>query len=418
MENLRTVRGVNDILPDVMHKHNYINQIGASVCNQSCYEQVDTPIFEFADLFIKPLGETSDIVTKENYIFKDKSNNTLMLRPEGTTSVVRAAINAGLTQNLPKRFFYYGPMFRYERPQKGRLRQFNQFGIELLGIDNVFGDVEVINLGYNFLKKLKLLNKIDLVINSLGDQESRLKYREELVIYFNKYKNDLSEESKLRLKKNPLRILDSKSNKDREIINTAPDYSKFLNKESTKYFEDVCKALNNLDIPFSSNSKLVRGLDYYSHTTFEFKTNLIGAQDTILAGGRYDGLSKMISNFSLPGVGWAAGIERIALMIEKKYTFNPLVVLIPQMDTHNFKVLEFYKKLLDVGIRTEMIYSGSLNKKLKRANKISATFAVIVGENEIKNNVVQLKNFQNGEQVEMKFEELITMFKSMDVSNC
>ena len=418
MENLRTVRGVNDILPDVMHKHNYINQIGASVCNQSCYEQVDTPIFEFADLFIKPLGETSDIVTKENYIFKDKSNNTLMLRPEGTTSVVRAAINAGLTQNLPKRFFYYGPMFRYERPQKGRLRQFNQFGIELLGIDNVFGDVEVINLGYNFLKKLKLLNKIDLVINTLGDQESRLKYREKLVIYFNKYKNDLSEESKVRLKKNPLRILDSKSNKDREIINTAPDYSKFLNKESTKYFEDVCKALNDLDIPFSSNSKLVRGLDYYSHTTFEFKTNLIGAQDTILAGGRYDGLSKMISNLSLPGVGWAAGIERIALMIEKKYTFNPLVVLIPQMDTHNFKVLEFYKKLLDVGIRTEMIYSGSLNKKLKRANKISATFAVIVGENEIKKNVVQLKNFQNGEQVEMKFEELITMFKSMDVSNC
>ena len=418
MENLRTVRGVNDILPDVMHKHNYINQIGASVCNQSCYEQVDTPIFEFADLFIKPLGETSDIVTKENYIFKDKSNNTLMLRPEGTTSVVRAAINAGLTQNLPKRFFYYGPMFRYERPQKGRLRQFNQFGIELLGIDNVFGDVEVINLGYNFLKKLKLLNKIDLVINTLGDQESRLKYREKLVIYFNKYKNDLSEESKVRLKKNPLRILDSKSNKDREIINTAPDYSKFLNKESTKYFEDVCKALNDLDIPFSSNSKLVRGLDYYSHTTFEFKTNLIGAQDTILAGGRYDGLSKMISNLSLPGVGWAAGIERIALMIEKKYTFNPLVVLIPQMDIHNFKVLEFYKKLLDVGIRTEMIYSGSLNKKLKRANKISATFAVIVGENEIKKNVVQLKNFQNGEQVEMKFEELITMFKSMDVSNC
>ena len=418
MENLRTVRGVNDILPDVMHKHNYINQIGASVCNQSCYEQVDTPIFEFADLFIKPLGETSDIITKENYIFKDKSNNTLMLRPEGTTSVVRAAINAGLTQNLPKRFFYYGPMFRYERPQKGRLRQFNQFGIELLGIDNVFGDVEVINLGYNFLKKLKLLNKIDLVINTLGDQESRLKYREKLVIYFNKYKNDLSEESKVRLKKNPLRILDSKSNKDREIINTAPDYSKFLNKESTKYFEDVCKALNDLDIPFSSNSKLVRGLDYYSHTTFEFKTNLIGAQDTILAGGRYDGLSKMISNLSLPGVGWAAGIERIALMIEKKYTFNPLVVLIPQMDTHNFKVLEFYKKLLDIGIRTEMIYSGSLNKKLKRANKISATFAVIVGENEIKNNVVQLKNFQNGEQVEMKFEELITMFKSMDVSNC
>ena len=417
MENLRTVRGVNDILPDVMQKHNYINQIGTFVCNQSCYEQIDTPIFEFADLFIKPLGETSDIVTKENYVFKDKSNNTLMLRPEGTTSVVRALINSGLTQSLPKRFFYYGPMFRYERPQRGRLRQFNQIGAELLGVDNAFGDVEVINLGYNFLKKLQLLSKVDLVINTLGDLESRLKYREQLVKYFNKYKNDLSEESKIRLKKNPLRILDSKSYKDRKIINTAPDYSKSLNKASINYFEDVCKALNDLDISYVKDSNLVRGLDYYSHTTFEFKTNLIGAKDTILAGGRYDGLSKMISNLSVSGVGWAAGIERIALMIEKKYIFNPLVVLIPQMDKHNFKVLKLYKKLLDEGVRTEMFYSGSLNKKLKRANKISASFAVIVGEDEIKKNLVQLKNFQSGEQVQMKFEELIIKVKSMDNSN-
>ena len=418
MENPRTVRGVHDILPDVMHKYNYINQIGAFVCNQSCYEQIDTPIFEFADLFIKPLGETSDIVTKENYIFKDKSNNTLMLRPEGTTSVVRAIINAGLTQNMPKRYFYFGPMFRYERPQKGRLRQFNQFGIELLGVDNAFGDIEVINLGYNFLKKLKLLNKVDLVINTLGDQESRSKYRDELVLYFNKYKSDLSEESRIRLKKNPLRILDSKINRDKEIIKNAPDYSKFLNKFSIKYFEDVCIALESLNIPFMRDPYLVRGLDYYSHTTFEFKTKLIGAQDTILAGGRYDGLSKMISNISLPGVGWAAGVERIALMIDKKYSFNPLVVLIPHAEKHNFIILELYKKLIDEGIRTEMIYSGSLNKKLKRANKILAKFAVIIGENEIRNNVVQLKNLQNGEQLEMKFEELLTKFKSMDVSNC
>ena len=418
MENPRTVRGVHDILPNVMHKYNYINQIGAFICNQSCYEQIDTPIFEFADLFIKPLGETSDIVTKENYIFKDKSNNTLMLRPEGTTSVVRAIINAGLTQNMPKRYFYFGPMFRYERPQKGRLRQFNQFGVELLGVDNAFGDIEVINLGYNFLKKLKLLNKVDLVINTLGDQESRSKYRDELVLYFNKYKSDLSEESRIRLKKNPLRILDSKINRDKEIIKNAPDYSKFLNKFSIKYFEDVCIALESLNIPFMRDPYLVRGLDYYSHTTFEFKTNLIGTQDTILAGGRYDGLSKMISNISLPGVGWAAGVERIALMIDKKYSFNPLVVLIPHAEKHNFIILELYKKLIDEGIRTEMIYSGSLNKKLKRANKILAKFAVIIGENEIRNNVVQLKNLQNGEQLEMKFEKLLMKFKSMDFSNC
>ncbi len=225
MENLRTVRGVNDLLPQSMSKHNIIKETGKSICNYFCYQEIDTPIFEFADLFAKPLGETSDIVTKENYVFNDRSNNTLMLRPEGTTSIVRSIINAGLTQNFPQRLFYSGPMFRYERPQKGRLRQFNQFGVELIGVDSFFGDVEVINLAFNFLKKLDLLNKNILYINSLGDKESRFNYKNALVSYLEKYKKDLSKDSIIRLKLNPLRILDSKNIHDKNILKDAPQFS-------------------------------------------------------------------------------------------------------------------------------------------------------------------------------------------------
>ena len=413
MKNLRTVRGVNDLFPEIMDKHNYIKQVGSTICKNFCYQEIDIPIFEFADLFIKPLGETSDIVTKENYIFNDRSNNTLMLRPEGTAGIVRAIINAGLTQSLPQRFYYYGPMFRYERPQKGRLRQFHQFGVELLGIESFLGDVEVIKLAYSFLKKLNLLEKTVLYVNSLGDSESRLKFRNEIVSYFGKYKNDLSEESKIRLEKNPLRILDSKDANDKDIIEGAPKFINFLNFDSKDYFEKVCRSLETLRIPFCVDQKLVRGLDYYSHTTFEFKTGYLGTQDTILAGGRYDGLSKMISNFNIPGVGWAAGIERISLLVQKKYFFEPDVILIAQSDEINLKILKLHDLLLENDFKTEMLYSGSLNKKLKRANKVCAKFAIIVGENELNNEVVMFKNLQNGEQELVKLDSLIKKLKNL-----
>ena len=418
MKNLRTVRGVNDLFPEALDKHNYIKEVGSTICKNFCFQEIDIPIFEFADLFIKPLGETSDIVTKENYIFNDRSNNTLMLRPEGTAGIVRAIINAGLTQSLPQRYYYYGPMFRYERPQKGRLRQFHQFGVELLGIESFLGDVEVIKLAYSFLKKLNLLEKTVLYINSLGDSESRLKYRNEIVSYFGKYKNDLSVESKIRLEKNPLRILDSKDSNDKEIIAGAPEFINFLNSKSKDYFEKVCRSLEALQIPFCVDQKLVRGLDYYSHTTFEFKTSYVGTQDTILAGGRYDGLSKMISNFNIPGVGWAAGIERISLMIQRKYIFEPDVILIAQSDKINLKILKIHELLLENDLKTEMIYSGSLNKKLKRANKVSAKFAIIVGENELNNKVVMFKNLQNGKQELVELDALIKKLKNCINSTC
>lgn len=411
MEKFQTVRGVKDILPDEMSKVNFILKKAINICEIGCYEEIATPIFEFSQLFEKPLGETSDIVTKENYVFNDRSNNSLMLRPEGTTSVVRAVTNEGLIQSLPKRLFYHGPMFRYERPQKGRMRQFHQFGVELLGVDNFFGDVEVIFLANGFLNKLGLDNDVILKINSLGDNESRNKYKIALKSYLNKFKKDLSNDSLIRLDKNPLRILDSKNKDDIKILESAPGYKNFLNELSLNFFDSVCTSLQNLKIKFEIDQSLVRGLDYYSHTTFEFISKQIGSQNTILAGGRYDDLSTMISNKKFSGVGWAAGIERLAFLVDSKYSFSPQVSLISQSEEFDQFILKIYKKLIDINIRSEIIYDGSLNKKLKKANKRNSPYAIIVGQNEIDKNVVQLKNLNTGVQKFLDINSVIEFLK-------
>ena len=411
MENFQTVRGVKDLLPDELSKIRFIEQQASLVCKNACYEEISTPIFEFAKLFEKPLGETSDIVTKENYVFQDRSNNTLMLRPEGTTSVVRAVINASLIQDLPKRFFYYGPMFRYERPQKGRLRQFHQFGVELLGIEDYFADIEIIYLAKCFLEKINVLSQTSLKINSLGDNESREKYKKKLKSFLEKYVSDLSPESKVRLQNNPLRILDSKNQKDIEILSSAPKFQSYLNKQSLDFFNSVCEGLERLKVNFEIDQSLVRGLDYYSHTAFEFMTNFVGSQDAVLAGGRYDDLSKLISKQKFPGVGWAAGIERLSMLLDYKYNFVPIVALIGQSDKYYNILLDYYKKLLDNKINTQIIYNGTLSKKFKKANKLECLFAIIIGEHEIENGILQLKNLKTGEQQQLTFVEAIHIIK-------
>ena len=412
MENFQTVRGVKDLLPEELGKMRFIEQQAALVCKNACYEEISVPIFEFAELFEKPLGETSDIVTKENYVFQDRSNNTLMLRPEGTTGVVRAAINESLLQDFPKRFFYYGPMFRYERPQKGRLRQFHQFGVELLGVKDYFADVEVIYIAECFLKKVDVFSKVILKINSLGDTESRENYKRELKSFLGKYKSDLSQESKIRLQNNPLRILDSKNKKDIEILSSAPKFRSYLNKPSLEFFNSVCEGLDRLKVKFEIDQSLVRGLDYYSHTAFEFKTNFVGSQDTVLAGGRYDDLSKLISKQNFPGVGWAAGIERISMLLDYKYNFIPIVGLIGHSNQHYHILLDYYKKFLVNKINTQIIYNGTLSKKFKKADKLNCKFVVILGENEIENGVLQLKNLKTGEQQQLDFEKAIEIIKT------
>ena len=412
MENLRTVRGVHDLLPDELHKHQIVIKSGLEISNKYNYSQIEIPIFEFSEVFTKPLGNSSDIVTKENYVFKDRSEDELMLRPEGTSGVVRAFLNAGLVQDVPQRFSYYGPMFRYERPQKGRLRQFKQFGIECLGLPSSMADIEVISLGNDFLCQLGLLDKINLKINTLGDFESRKMYKDALVIYLNDYQSKLSRDSLKRLSVNPLRILDSKNEGDQKIIENAPNILEYLNPNSKARFHDICEGLDHLNIEYTIDNNLVRGLDYYCHTAFEFTTNELGSQGTVLAGGRYDGLSKMLGGPDVPGVGWAAGIERLALMVQNEFVNQTDVVLIGQSENINFSLLPIMKKLVQNGIKTEIIYNGNLSKKFRRANKIKALFAIILGEEEISKKVIKLKDLRMGSEEFLDLNHAIKRIKN------
>ena len=411
MEKLRTVRGVHDLLPDTLHKHNIVINEGLKISAKYSYEQIETPIFEFAEVFTKPLGKTSDIVTKENYIFKDRSEDELMLRPEGTSGVVRAFLNAGLTQDIPKRYSYFGPMFRYERPQKGRLRQFKQFGIECMGINNSMADIEVIGLGNDFLSRLNILDKIQLKINTLGDIDSRLRYRQALVEYLNDFKLELSNESIKRLSENPLRILDSKNEVDRKIIVNAPSVLDYLNEVSRDRFEKVCEGLNVLKIKYHIEKNLVRGLDYYCHTAFEFITSDLGAQGTVLAGGRYDGLAKMLGGSDIAGVGWAAGVERLALLIEGEYINKPDLVLMAVSEKLEPLLLPIMKKLVSEDLKVEMLCTGNMSKKFKRANKVNASYAIILGEEELSQNIIKLKNLILGSEKYISLDQAIKIIK-------
>jgi len=413
MEKLRTVRGVHDLLPDILHKQNLVINEGLKISEKYCYQQIETPIFEFAEVFTKPLGKTSDIVTKENYIFKDRSEDELMLRPEGTSGVVRAFLNAGLTQDIPKRYSYYGPMFRYERPQKGRLRQFKQFGIECIGINNSMADVEVISLGHAFLEKLNILDKINLKINTLGDSETRLRYREALVDYLNDYKSELSNESIKRLSENPLRILDSKNDTDKKILINAPNIIDYLNEASKERFEKVCIGLSALKIKYQIDKNLVRGLDYYCHTAFEFITSDLGSQGTVLAGGRYDGLAKMLGGVDTPGVGWAAGVDRLSLMINEEFTNKPDLVLMAVSENLEPLLMPIMKKLVDKGLKVEILITGNMSKKFKRANKVDASYAIILGEEELSKNIIKLKNLIIGSERYVSLDEAIKVIKNL-----
>ena len=412
MEKLRTVRGVHDLLPYELHKHNVVINAGLEISDKYNYSQIETPIFEFSEVFTKPLGKSSDIVTKENYIFKDRNNDELMLRPEGTSGVVRAFLNAGLVQDIPQRFSYYGPMFRYERPQKGRLRQFKQLGIECLGLSSSMADIEVISLGYDFLYKLGVIDKITLTINTLGDFESRQKYRDALINYLKDYQAKLSKDSIRRLSINPLRILDSKDHEDKKIIQNAPNILDFLNFESKTRFEEICKGLDQLNIKYNIDKNLVRGLDYYCHTAFEFVTNELGSQGTVLAGGRYDGLSKMLGGSDIPGVGWAAGIERLALMISSELVNEIDVVLMGQAESLNYLLLPIMKKLIQEGIKSEIIYTGNFSKKFKRANKIKASYAIILGKEEINKNILKFKDLKSGYEELLNLDQIIKILKN------
>lgn len=410
---LQPVRGTHDLLPEEMRKYRFVTSHALSVAQYYGYGEIATPIFEFSDVFHRTLGDTSDVVTKETYSFTDRGGESLTLRPEFTASIARAFISNGLQDQLPLKFFYAGPAFRYERPQKGRQRQFHQIGTELLGVDSPLGDVESIALAYHVLGELGLAEKIKLEINTLGDAESRTAYRDALVAYFTQHASALSEDSRLRLERNPLRILDSKDEGDRAIIASAPRMEEHLTPAAQAYFAAVLDGLGELGVEAHRNERLVRGLDYYNHTVFEFTTDQLGAQGTVLAGGRYDGLISLMGGPATAGMGWAAGVERLmALMDFATHPDFPRAVrpiaVIPLGAAAEKAALTITQALRVDEFTVELGYKGNAGKRMKRADKLGARVAVILGDDELARGMVLLKDLDKGTQEEVALVNLAT----------
>ena len=411
MAKIQNVRGTYDLDGDAKKKTKQVTRIGESVVEKYGFEEIETPIFEFTEVFARNLGDTSDIVTKEMYCFEDRGGESLTLRPEGTAGAIRAFVSNGMQQNLPLKLYYQGPMFRYERPQKGRQRQFTQFGVELLGADTPQADVEVIAMAYEFLEKLGLQGQVTVEINSLGDTESRNTYREKLVNYLRQHYDELSEDSKNRLERNPLRVLDSKEECDKIVVENAPLYADSLNEASRIFFAKVLAGLDRLGIKYRVNNRLVRGLDYYTHTVFELVTDKLGAQGTVLAGGRYDGLVEQMGGGAVAGIGWACGVERLAMLLENAAETPRPVAVIPVNDEVNEAAMEIAQKIRLAGMRVEQGYSGNMKKRMIKANKVNSRVAVIIGPDELAEGKAAVKNLDSGEQKIVNVENIVEEVK-------
>jgi histidyl-tRNA synthetase len=408
MQSLQPVRGTQDLLPDATRRHRRVRETARALAALYGFEEIETPIFEFTEVFARPIGEHTDIVAKEMYSLKDRGGEELSLRPEYTAGVVRAVLSNRLMQSTPLKFFSSGPVFRYERPQKGRFRQFNQINIELLGVAQPQADVEVVALARRVLTELGIGNRVVLELNTLGDPESRAAYRCALVAYFSSKRSELSEDSRRRLDANPLRILDSKDPRDIRINADAPLFSHYLNDESQKFFALLRDGLDQLGIAYRLNPRLVRGLDYYTHSVFEFVTTDLGAQGTVLAGGRYDGLVETMGGPALPGVGWAAGIERLSMLIAEPPPPPRPVAVIPVGEAGDRLALKIAEDLRRAGIVVDLGYSGNLARRMRRANRINAHVAVLIGEDEIARGVAAVRDLDSGAQTEIALADLST----------
>ena len=403
-KNIQLVKGTHDIYGEDIKKFNLIVDKFYSVTKKFNFHQVQTPIIEHQDLFTRSVGEHTDIVSKEMYSFTDKGDSTICLRPEATSSIARMV--ASEYQSGSMKISTHGPMFRRERPQKGRYRQFNQINFEILGTKDVLADVELISLSNNILNELLPKSKIKLNINSLGDKKTLIDFKKSLTKYFNTYKKKLSEESIKKIETNPLRILDSKNEEDVEISLSSPKIYEYLTDEAKKHYEDLKRSLNILEIDFEENANLVRGLDYYCNTVFEYKSDNLGSQDTLLGGGRYDGLIKVLGGPDIPGIGWAAGIERIALLMEseKKISSTIHIAITNEKFTDYFLYLQKY--LSENRISYYWNYKYNLKKSFTKANTSSASYIIIIGENEFNGDFFTIKNLMTGEQKELKLNQI------------
>jgi len=406
MRALQPVRGTQDLLPEMARRHRLIIETARALAELYGFAEIQTPIFEFTEVFARPIGETSDIVAKEMYTFTDRGGEEITLRPEATAGIVRAVLSDGLVQSAPLKFFLSGPMFRYERPQKGRFRQFHQIDVELIGVAQPQADIEVIALGSRVLDALGIRRHTVLELNTLGDPDSRARYRDALVAYFSRRASELSEDSRRRLERNPLRIFDSKEESDRRVSLEAPVFEDYLNTPSRDFFARVRDGLERLGIGYRLNPRLVRGLDYYTHTAFEFVTTELGAQGTVIGGGRYDGLVEMMGGPEMPGIGWAAGIERLAMLIAEPPAPKRPIALVPVGEAGEGAALQLSEELRGAGLPVDLGYSGNLGRRLRRANKIGARAAVLIGEDELARGVVALRDLDSGEQSEVPIGEL------------
>ena len=408
---IQAIRGTRDIFsPEISYWHQ-VEQVARQVLARACYQEIRTPIFEQTSLFERGIGEATDVVGKEMYRFMDRGDRSLTLRPEGTAGVVRAYIENHLyATGGVQRLWYQGSMFRYERPQAGRQRQFHQIGVEVLGSADPRADGEVIALATDILKNLGLQH-LHLALNSVGNGEDRQRYRQALVAYLEPYRSELDPDSQERLDHNPLRILDSKAPQTQTILQAAPSILDYLGEVSRRHFDQVQQLLTDLEIPYELTPSLVRGLDYYTHTAFEIQSDDLGAQATVCGGGRYDGLVQSLGGPETPAVGWAIGLERLVILLQQLSQINltpPDFYLVSKGKNAEARASLLAQRLRHQGFRVELDLSGSaFSKQLKRADRVQAQACLVLGEAEAETNTVQLKWLASKEQETMGLEELL-----------
>ena len=409
----KTIRGMNDLLPDTLGTWRYLESEIIQIIESYGFNEIRLPIMERTELFKRSIGEGTDIVEKEMYTFDDRNQESITLRPEATASMVRAGITNGLLHNQQQKMWTMGPMFRYEKPQKGRYRQFYQFNIEAMGYAGPDIDAELIILCARMWKILRIKN-ISLKINSLGNKNTRAKYREDLINYFSDNLDNLDENSKNRLHSNPLRILDSKNSEMKKLIDEAPILLDYLDSESEEHFSKVKNILSDAGIDFEVNPKLVRGLDYYNRTVFEWETDVLGSQGAVCSGGRYDDLIEEIGGKSTPAIGWAMGMERLVSLYEysneKINKISPHIYIAIDGDEAQKKAFQISEELRELNpkIRIQLnMGGGSFKSQLKRADKSNSNYAIIIGLDELKNNYLSLKSLRrNQEQVKIPFSKI------------
>jgi histidyl-tRNA synthetase len=406
MTPVQPVRGTQSLLGEEADRLAAVVSAFDRVRRLYGFKRVEVPTIEQTAVFARTIGETTDVVSKEMYSFEDRGGESITLRPEFTAGICRAFISEGWQQHAPLKVATSGSAFRYERPQKGRFREFHQLDAEIIGAAEPQADVEILSLGYQLLQELGIADGVTLELNTLGDAETRGSWRSALIDYFEGHRDQLSDDSQARLHKNPLRILDSKDPRDRQLVHNAPDIDAYLTPEAGDFFSQVTAGIEAAGVPWKRNARLVRGLDYYRHTAFEFVTDRLGAQGTVIAGGRYDGLIESLGGPHMPAVGWAAGIERLAMMIDAPQPERPAVVLVPLGERAEAEAQAIVAGLRREGVAVDMAYRGNMKKRLARANSAGATYALIIGDDELDRGEAQLKTLETGEQRAVSLDRL------------